>query len=152
MEYEAYKVRGYGFGLKKEITGVLGRYPTQEEAQKVADDYTQACLPDNLPDSYDMGMVRPVAAGEPAALDTDVFRGPGAPFMMDAGKLSTGQTVCLGKAADGKRFYVGGEHSGTSEQCLTERGYDASGGDFCRYIFTAGNAGHDLHAGGLLRD
>ncbi len=38
MEYEAYKVRGYGFGLKKEITGVLGRYPTQEEAQKVADD------------------------------------------------------------------------------------------------------------------
>ena len=24
MEYEAYKVRGYGFGLKKEITGVLG--------------------------------------------------------------------------------------------------------------------------------
>ncbi|WP_165451303.1 MULTISPECIES: hypothetical protein [Enterobacteriaceae] len=35
MEYEAYKVRGYGFGLKKEITGVLGRYPTQEEAQKV---------------------------------------------------------------------------------------------------------------------
>lgn len=73
MEYEAYKVRGYGFGLKKEITGVLGRYPTQEEAQKVADDYTQACLPDNLPDSYDMGMVRPVAAGEPAALDTDVF-------------------------------------------------------------------------------
>lgn len=43
MEYEAYKVRGYGFGLKKEITGVLGRYPTQEEAQKVADDYTQAC-------------------------------------------------------------------------------------------------------------
>ncbi|MFO5695446.1 hypothetical protein ACLBP9_30140 [Klebsiella pneumoniae] len=28
MEYEAYKVRGYGFGLKKEITGVLGRYPT----------------------------------------------------------------------------------------------------------------------------
>ncbi|SVU01995.1 Uncharacterised protein [Klebsiella pneumoniae] len=23
MEYEAYKVRGYGFGLKKEITGVL---------------------------------------------------------------------------------------------------------------------------------
>lgn len=112
MEYEAYKVRGYGFGLKKEITGVLGRYPTQEEAHKVADDYTQACLPDNLPDSYDMGMVRPVAAGEPAALDTDVFRGPGAPFMMDAGQLSTGQTVCLGKAADGKRFYVGGEHSG----------------------------------------
>ncbi len=77
MEYEAYKVRGYGFGLKKEITGVLGRYPTQEEAQKVADDYTQACLRDNLPDSYDMGMVRPVAAGEPAALDPDVFRGPG---------------------------------------------------------------------------
>ena len=36
MEYEAYKVRGYGFGLKKEITGVLGRYPTLEEAQKVA--------------------------------------------------------------------------------------------------------------------
>ncbi len=61
MEYEAYKVRGYGFGLKKEITGVLGRYPKQEEAQKVADDYTQACLRDNLPDSYDMGMVRPVA-------------------------------------------------------------------------------------------
>jgi hypothetical protein len=26
MEYEAYKVRGYGFGLKKEITGVLGRF------------------------------------------------------------------------------------------------------------------------------
>ncbi|MFO5840322.1 hypothetical protein ACLBPJ_17815, partial [Klebsiella pneumoniae] len=74
--------------------------------------YTRLGLPDNLPDSYDMGMVRPVAAGEPAALDTDVFRGPGAPFMMDAGQLSTGQTVCLGKAADGKRFYVGGEHSG----------------------------------------
>ena len=33
MEYEAYKVRGYGFGLKKEITGVLGRYPTQEESR-----------------------------------------------------------------------------------------------------------------------
>ena len=63
---------------------MLGRYPTQEEAQKVADDYTQACLPDNLPDSYDMGMVLPVAAGEPAALDPDVFRGPGAPFLMDA--------------------------------------------------------------------
>ncbi|MFO5842650.1 hypothetical protein ACLBPJ_30350 [Klebsiella pneumoniae] len=44
MEYEAYKVRGYGFGLKKEITGVLGRYPTQEEAQKVADDYTQGSV------------------------------------------------------------------------------------------------------------
>ena len=101
MEYEAYKVRGYGFGLKKEITGVLGRYPTLEEAQKVADDYTQACLPDNLPDSYDMGMVRPVAA-----------RGPGSPFMIEAGQLSTGHTVCLGKAADGKRLYVGGEHSG----------------------------------------
>ncbi|GMX14094.1 hypothetical protein [Klebsiella pneumoniae] len=111
MEYEAYKVRGYGFGLKKEITDVLGRYPTQEEAQKVADDYTQACLRDNLPDSYDMGMVRPVAAGEPAALAPDVFRGPGAPFLMDAGQITTGHTVCLGKAADGKRFYFGGEHS-----------------------------------------
>lgn len=107
MEYEAYKVRGYGFGLKKEITGVLGRYPTQEEAQKVADDYTQACLPD----SYDMGMVRPVVAGEPAAVDQGVFRGPGAPFLMDAGQITTGHTVCLGKAADGKRFYFGGEHS-----------------------------------------
>jgi hypothetical protein len=73
MEYEAYKVRGYGFGLKKEITGVLGRFPTQEEAQKVADDYTQACLPDNLPDSYDTGMVRPVVAGEPAAVDPACF-------------------------------------------------------------------------------
>ncbi|EBU7841929.1 hypothetical protein DLB15_23270 [Salmonella enterica subsp. enterica serovar Stanley] len=112
MEYEAYKVRGYGFGLKKEITGVLGRYPTQEEAQKVADDYTQACLPDNLPDSYDMGMVRPVVAGEPAAVGPDVFRGPGAPFLMDAGQITTGHTVCLGKAADGKRFYLGGEQSG----------------------------------------
>ncbi|HBQ6989220.1 TPA: hypothetical protein L8O76_003911 [Klebsiella quasipneumoniae subsp. similipneumoniae] len=112
MEYEAYKVRGYGFGLKKEITGVLGRYPTQEEAQKVADDYTQACLPDNLPDSYDMGMVRPVAAGESSAVEPYVFSGPGVPFMMDAGQITTGHTVCLGKAADGKRFYLGGEQSG----------------------------------------
>ncbi|EBQ9041978.1 hypothetical protein DLB22_22975 [Salmonella enterica subsp. enterica serovar Saintpaul] len=100
MEYEAYKVRGYGFGLKKEITGVLGRYPTLEEAQKVADDYTQACLPDNLPDSYDMGMVRPVAAGEPAALDPDVFRGPGVPFTIDAGHAPTGHTLRSGKPSD----------------------------------------------------
>lgn len=100
MEYEAYKVRGYGFGLKKEITGVLGRYPTLEEAQKVADDYTQACLPDNLPDRYDMGMVRPVAAGEPAALDPDVFRGPGAPFTIDAGHAPTGHTLRSGKPSD----------------------------------------------------
>ena len=41
-----------------------------------------------------MGMVRPVAAGEPAALDPDVFRGPGSPFMIEAGQLSTGHTVC----------------------------------------------------------
>ncbi len=41
--------------------------------------------------------------------------------MMDAGQLSTGQTVCLGKAADGKRFYVGGSIPVASEQCLTER-------------------------------
>lgn len=100
MEYEAYKVRGYGFGLKKEITGVLGRYPTQEEAQKVADDYTQACLRDNLPDSYDMGMVRPVAAGEPAALDPDVFRGPGVPFTIDAGHAPIGHTLRSGKPSD----------------------------------------------------
>lgn len=71
MEYEAYKVRGYGFGLKKEITGVLGRFPTQEEAQKVADDYTQACLPDNLPDSYDMGMAgRSLPANLPPSIRT----------------------------------------------------------------------------------
>ncbi len=111
MEYEAYKVRGYGFGLKRDHRRA-GALPHPEEAQKVADDYTQACLPDNLPDSYDMGMVRPVAAGEPAALDPDVFRGPGSPFMIEAGQLSTGHTVCPGKAADGKRLYVGGEHSG----------------------------------------
>ncbi len=102
MEYEAYKVRGYGFGLKKEITGVLGRYPTQEEAQKVADDYTQACLRDNLPDSYDMGMVRPVAAGEPAALDPDVFRGPGAPFLMDAGPDNHGSHGMPGQSSGWK--------------------------------------------------
>ena len=24
-----------------------------------ADDYSRACLPNNLPDSYDMGLVRP---------------------------------------------------------------------------------------------
>ncbi|EKT7451185.1 hypothetical protein QE007_004558 [Salmonella enterica] len=100
MEYEAYKVRGYGFGLKKEITGVLGRFPTQEEAQKVADDYTQACLPDNLPDSYDMGMVRSVVAGEPAAVDPDVFRGPGVPFTTDAGHAPTGHTLRFGKPSD----------------------------------------------------
>lgn len=28
MEYEAYKVRGYGFGLKQDFTGLIGRYPT----------------------------------------------------------------------------------------------------------------------------
>ncbi|HFS1577382.1 TPA: hypothetical protein ACHVVB_005105 [Klebsiella pneumoniae] len=54
----------------------------------------------------------PVVAGESSAVDPDEFRGPGAPFMMDAGQLSTGHTVCLGKAADGKRFYFGGKHSG----------------------------------------
>lgn len=59
MEYEAYKVRGYGFGLKQDFTGLIGRYPTEEEALKVADDYSRACLPNNLPDSYDMALVRP---------------------------------------------------------------------------------------------
>ncbi|PKT34295.1 hypothetical protein, partial [Klebsiella pneumoniae] len=85
------------------------RSPPQDAPPTAPPDYTPACLSFTLPSTYDMGMVRPGAAGEPAALDTDVFRGPGAPFMMDAGQLSTGQTVCLGKAADGKRFYVGGE-------------------------------------------
>lgn len=59
MEYEAYKVRGYGFGQKQDFTGLIGRYPTEEEALMAADDYSRACLPNNLPDSYDMGLVRP---------------------------------------------------------------------------------------------
>lgn len=67
MEYEAYKVRGYGFGNKQDFTGVIGRYPTEAEARQAADAFSQACLPHNLPDSYDMGLVREAAATSPEA-------------------------------------------------------------------------------------
>lgn len=67
MKYEAYKCRGYGFGLKYDFTGLIGQYETELEAKEAADKYTQECLHNNIPDCYDMGCVRRIKTVEPIA-------------------------------------------------------------------------------------
>lgn len=58
--FEAYKARGYGYGLKKDVIGVIGVFDTEEEAAKAAQAFTNESLPNNHPECYDMGQVREI--------------------------------------------------------------------------------------------
>lgn len=61
MKYEAYMARGYGYGMKKDVLGIIGQFETEQEAAQAAMEFTAKSLPNNHPDCYDIGQVRQIS-------------------------------------------------------------------------------------------